>query len=204
MNKEMYTTIGTVMLTLTELIIAFVLLPVKAMTIAEAAAEGSRRDASPVQDVNGLSYETCARGNTACEILILAGIAEWDNKTRSRIRITEGGEDHKKDIENAYAIWQAKTTGIAWDKKIATATLTESTPDPFAVGALVTYKPKPERAKRTETIRASQAKRMGIIIAIDNNVAGHVASRRLVQVNWGSYGTFWDPAKNLEVVNASR
>tara|TARA_Y100000296_G_C4951200_1_gene146313 strand:+ start:297 stop:521 length:225 start_codon:yes stop_codon:yes gene_type:complete len=72
------------------------------------------------------------------------------------------------------------------------------------VGDLVTYKSNPERAKRTEAIRASQAKRMGIIIAIDDNVAGHVASRRLVQVNWGSYGTFWDPAKNLEVVNASR
>ena len=40
MNEKTYTTIGTAMLTLTELIIAFVLLSVKSMTIAEAAAEG--------------------------------------------------------------------------------------------------------------------------------------------------------------------
>ena len=195
--KDNLIKIGPALLTVAELLIAFVLLTVKSMTVAEAATEAHRRGPSSDSDADPQTY---ASGNTACEMLILAGIAEWNNKTRSRIRITEGGEDHKKDITNAYAIWQAKTTGVAWDKKIVTATLTESTPDPFAVGALVTYKPKPERAKRTEAI----SKRMGIIIAIDDNVAGHVASRRLAQVNWGSYGTFWDPAKNLEVVNASR
>jgi len=195
--KDNLIKIGPALLTVAELLIAFVLLTVKSMTVAEAATEAHRRGPSSGADMEPQTY---ASGNTACEMLILAGIAEWDNKTRSRIRITEGSEDHRKDIENAYAIWQAKAAGTAWDEKIATATLTESTPDPFAVGALVTYKPKPERAKRTEAI----SKRIGIIIAIDNNVAGHVASRRLVQVNWGSYGTFWDPAKNLEVVNASR
>jgi hypothetical protein len=199
--KDNLIKIGPTLLTVAELLIAFVLLTVKSMTVAEAATEAHRRGPSSGTDMGPQTY---ASGNTACEMLILAGIAEWDNKTRSRIRITEGSEDHRKDIENAYAIWQAKAAGRAWDEKIATATLTESTVDPFTVGALVTYKSNPERAKRTEAIRASQAKRMGIIIAIDNNVAGHVASRRLVQVNWGGYGTFWDPAKNLEVVNASR
>jgi len=72
------------------------------------------------------------------------------------------------------------------------------------VGDLVTYKPHPDRARRTEANGYSQTKRMGIVMAVDNNVAGHVPTRRLIQVNWGSYGTFWDPAKNLEVVNASR
>ena len=195
--KDNLIKIGPALLTVAELLIAFVLLTVKSMTVAEAATEAHRRGPSSGADMEPQTY---ASGNTACEMLILAGIAEWDNKTRSRIRITEGSEDHRKDIENAYAIWQAKAAGTAWDEKIATATLTESTPDPFAVGALVTYKSNPERAKRTEAI----SKRMGIIIAIDDNVAGHVASRRLAQVNWGSYGTFWDPAKNLEVVNASR
>jgi hypothetical protein len=157
--KDNLIKIGPALLTVAELLIAFVLLTVKSMTVAEAATEAHRRGPSSDSDADPQTY---ASGNTACEMLILAG--------------------------------------TAWDEKIATATLTESTPDPFAVGALVTYKPKPERAKRTEAI----SKRMGIIIAIDDNVAGHVASRRLAQVNWGSYGTFWDPAKNLEVVNASR
>ena len=161
--KDNLIKIGPALLTVAELLIAFVLLTVKSMTVAEAATEAHRRGPSSDSDADPQTY---ASGNTACEMLILSG--------------------------------------TAWDEKIATATLTESTSDPFAVGALVTYKSNPERAKRTEAIRASQAKRIGIIIAIDNNVAGHVASRRLVQVNWGSYGTFWDPAKNLEVVNASR
>jgi len=189
--KDNLIKIGPALLTVAELLIAFVLLTVKSMTVAEAATEAHRRGPSSGADMGPQTY---ASGNTACEMLILAGIAEWNNKTRSRIRITEGGEDHKKDITNAYAIWQAKAAGTAWDEKIATATLTESTPDPFAVGALVTYKAS----------SFSFSKRMGIIIAIDDNVAGHVASRRLAQVNWGAYGTFWDRVKNLEVVNESR
>ena len=151
--KDNLIKIGPALLTVAELLIAFVLLTVKSMTIAEAATEAHRRAPSSDSDADPQTY---ASGNTACEMLILAG--------------------------------------TAWDEKIATATLTESTPDPFAVGALVTYKAS----------SFSFSKRMGIIIAIDDNVAGHVASRRLAQVNWGSYGTFWDPAKNLEVVNASR
>ena len=211
MNKETYTTIGTAMLTLTELIIAFVLLTVKSLTIAEAAAEGSRRDASPVPDVNGLSYETCARGNTACEILILAGIAEWDNKTRSRIRATQAAHDAKDEIAAAYREW-FHTVGQSPDVAACAVAETETTRKPsagaaeaqaaFTVGTLVTYKPSASRALRTKANGYSQTRRLGIVMDGDGMLATpHV---RLVQVNWGAYGTFWDRVKNLEVVNASR
>ena len=68
------------------------------------------------------------------------------------------------------------------------------------MGSLVTYKPHPDRARRTEANGYSQTKRMGIVMDGDGKPP-HV---RLVQVNWGSYGTFWDRASNLEVLNASR
>ena len=211
MNKETYTTIGTAMLTLTELIIAFVLLTVKSMTIAEAAAEGSRRDASPVPDVNGLSYETCARGNTACEILILAGIAEWDNKTRSRIRATQAAHDAKDEIAAAYREW-FHTVGQSPDVAACAVAETETTRKPsagaaeaqaaFTVGTLVTYKPSASRALRTKANGYSQTRRLSIVMDGDGMLATpHV---RLVQVNWGAYGTFWDRVANLEVLNASR
>ncbi len=209
MNKETYTTIGTALLTLTELIIAFVLLTVKSMTIAEAAAEGSRRDASPVPDVNGLSYETCARGNTACEILILAGIAEWDNKTRSRIRATQAAHDAKDEIAAAYREW-FHTVGQSPDVAACAVAETETTRKPsagaaeaqaaFTVGTLVTYKSSASRALRTKANGYSQTRRLGIVMDGDGKTP-HV---RLVQVNWGAYGTFWDRVANLEVLNASR
>jgi hypothetical protein len=205
MNKEMYTTIGTVMLTLTELIIAFVLLTVKSMTIAEAAAEGSRRDASPVPDGKDLSYETCAHGNTACAMLILAGIAEWDNKTRTRIRATEAAHEAKDEIAAAYREW-FHTVGQSPDVAACAVAETEPTraPSPgpaeaqaaFTVGTLVTYKPSASRANRTEANGYSQTRRLGIVMDGDGE--------RLVQVNWGSYGTFWDRVANLEVLNGSR
>ena len=211
MNKETYTTIGTAMLTLTELIIAFVLLTVKSMTIAEAAAEGSRRDASPVPDVNGLSYETCARGNTACEILILAGIAEWDNKTRSRIRATQAAHDAKDEIAAAYREW-FHTVGQSPDVAACAVAETETTRKPsagaaeaqaaFTVGTLVTYKPSASRALRTKANGYSQTRRLGIVMDGDALTGPHDV--RLVQVNWGAYGTFWDRVANLEVLNASR
>ena len=127
MNKETYTTIGTAMLTLTELIIAFVLLTVKSLNIAEAAAEG------------------CAHGNTACEMLILAGIAEWSNKTRTRIRATEAAHDAKDEIAAAYREW-FHTVGQSPDVAACAVAETEPTPNPsedsteaqaaFTVGSL--------------------------------------------------------------------
>ena len=204
--KDNLIKIGPVLLTVVELLIAWVMLGLSDETVTVARAGGVVRaitDASPRSPRVGAllaetaeTYEDCAAANKACEMLILAGVAEWANKTHSAIRATEGGREHKKDISNAYTKWQAKTAGLAWDRAVSTASLTESTVDPFIVGTLVKYK--------NHASRNTSDKRMGIIIAIDNNVAGHVASRRLVQVNWGSYGTFWDPAKNLEVVNASR
>ena len=209
--KDNLIKIGPVLLTVVELLIAWVMLGLSNETMTVARAGGIVRataDASPrmprlidplgIDGSNGPSptYEDCAAGYKACEMLILAGVAEWANKPHSAIRATEGGREHKKDISNAYTKWQAKTAGLAWDRAVSTASLTESTVDPFIVGTLVKYK--------NHASRNTSDKRMGIIIAIDNNVAGHVASRRLVQVNWGGYGTFWDPAKNLEVVNASR
>ena len=106
--KDNLIKIDNVLLTIAELIIAFVLLSAKSMTVAEAATEAHQRGPSSDSDVDPQTY---ASGNTACEMLILAGIAEWDNKTRSRIRITEGGREHKKDISNAYTKWQAKNAG---------------------------------------------------------------------------------------------
>ncbi len=213
MNKETYTTIGTAMLTLTELIIAFVLLTVKSMTIAEAAAEGARRDASPVPDVNGLSYETCARGNTACEILILAGIAEWDNKTRSRIRATQAAHDAKDEIAAAYREW-FHTVGQSPDVAACAVAETETTRKPsagaataqaaFTVGSLVKYRDHASRAKTIVNGEPRHDKRWGIVIATEKTAVRLSNSIRLVQVNWGAYGTFWDRVKNLEVLNASR
>ena len=191
--KDNLIKIGPTLLTVAELIIAFVLLSAKSMTVAEAATEAHQRGPSSDSDVDPQTY---ASGNTACEMLILAGIAEWDNKTRSRIRITEGGREHKKDISNAYTKWQAKNAGIAWDKAVSTASLTESTPDPFAVGALVRYK--------KDASRNTSDKRLGVVIGRENTVIRLSKSIRLVHVNWGAYGAFWDRVRNLEVVNASR
>jgi len=206
MNKETYTTIGGVMLTLTELIIAFVLLTVKSMTVAEAAAEGSRRDTSAVPDVKGISYETCARGNTACEMLILAGIAEWDNKTRARIRVTEAGRAHESEITEEYKKWFHKL-GESHEVAACAVAETEPTRKPLTgaaeahaalqVGTLVTYKPSANRANRTEANGWTQARRMGIVMDVSG--LGDTA-----QVNWGTYGTFWDRVKHLEVLNESR
>ena len=72
----------------------------------------------------------------------------------------------------------------------------------FTVGTLVTYKPSAWRANRTEANGYSQTRRMGIVMTISNPSPGLLA--RLVQVNWGTYGTFWDRTANLEVLNASR
>ena len=210
MNKEMYTTIGTVMLTLTELIIAFVLLTVKSMTIAEAAAEGARRDASPLPDVNGLSFATCARGNTACEMLILAGIAEWDNKTHTRIRATEAAREEKNEIATAYREW-FHTVGQSPDVAACAVAETETTCKPsagaaeaqaaFTVGTLVTYKSSASRATTMVNGEPRPGKRMGIVMGIDKMGKDKI---RLVHVNWGAYGTFWDRVANVEVLNASR
>ncbi len=210
MNEKTYTTIGTAMLTLTELIIAFVLLSVKSMTIAEAAAEGSRQDAAPVRDVKGLSYAECARGYTACEMLILAGIAEWDNKTRSRIRITEAGAGYSREITRQYKRYYCKYDAVE-SPDVAACAMAEpaATPEPsegsgapqttFQVGALVRYKRHASRTMVNGEARAP--KRRGIIMAIDKMGKQHA---RVVHVNWGAYGTFWDRVRNLEVVNASR
>ena len=213
MNEKTYTTIGTAMLTLTELIIAFVLLTVKSMTVAEAAAEGCRRDPSPVPDVNGLSYETCARGNTACEMLILAGIAEWSNKTRTRIRATEAAHEEKDEIAAVYRKW-FHTVGQSPDVAACAVAETEPTPNPsedsteaqatFAVGTLVKYRDHASRAKTIVNGEPRHDKRWGIVIATEKTAVRLSNSIRLVQVNWGAYGTFWDRVKNLEVVNASR
>ena len=188
--KDNLIKIDNVLLTIAELIIAFVLLSAKSMTVAEAATEAHQRGPSSDSDMDPQTY---ASGNTACEMLILAGIAEWDNKTRSRIRITEGGREHKKDISNAYTKWQAKNAGIAWDKAVSTASLTENTVDPFTVGTLVRYK--------KDASRNTSDKRLGVVFAIDKM---GTSNTRLVHVNWGAYGTFWDRVRNLEVVNASR
>jgi hypothetical protein len=191
--KDNLIKIGPTLLTVAELLIAFVLLSAKSMTVAEAATEAHQRGPSSDSDVDPQTY---ASGNTACEMLILAGIAEWDNKTRSRIRITEGGREHKKDISNAYTKWQAKNAGIAWDKAVSTASLTENTVDPFTVGTLVRYK--------KDASRNTSDKRLGVVIGRENTAIRLSKSIRLVHVNWGAYGAFWDRVRNLEVVNASR
>jgi len=201
MKEETYITIDGVMLTLTELIIAFALLTVKSMTIAEAAAEGCRRDASPVRDMKGLSYEECAKGNTACEMLIIAGIAEWANKTRSAIRITPDGFDVADEITKAYT--QRADASESPDVAACAVAETETTRKSsagaaeaqaaFTVGSLVTAKP-------TSPARWTKP-RVGILMAIDRMGTDNI---RLVQVNWGSYGTFWDRVKSLEVLNESR
>ena len=42
---------------------------------------------------------------------------------------------------------------------------------------------------------------MGIVMGIDKMGKDKI---RLVHVNWGAYGTFWDRVANVEVLNASR
>ena len=211
--KDNLIKIDNALLTIAELIIAFVLLTVKSMTVAEAAAEGCRRDAAPVRDVKGLSYAECAHGNTACEMLILAGIAEWDNKTRSRIRATEAAHDVKHEIAAAYRDW-FHTVGQSPDVAACAVAETEPTPNPsedsteaqatFAVGSLVKYRDHASRAKTIVNGEPRHDKRWGIVIATEKTAVRLSNSIRLVQVNWGAYGTFWDRVKNLEVVNASR
>ena len=203
--KDNLIKIGPTLLTVAELIIAFVLLSAKSMTVAEAAAEGCRRDAAPVRDVKGLSYAECAQGNTACEMLILAGIAEWDNKTRSRIRVTQAAYDVKDEIAAAYRDW-FHTVGQSPDVAACAVAETEPTREPsagvaeaqaaFAVGTLVRYK--------KDASRNTSDKRLGVVIGRENTVIRLSKSIRLVHVNWGAYGAFWDRVRNLEVVNASR
>ena len=209
--KDNLIKIDNVLLTVAELLIAWVMLGLSNETMTVARAGGIVRaiaDASPrpprlidplgIDGSNGTSptYEDCAAGYKACEMLILAGVAEWANKTHSAIRATEGGREHKKDISNAYTKWvrmQAKTAGLAWDKAVSTASLTENTVDTFTVGTLVRYK--------KDASRNTSDKRLGVVFAIDKM---GTSNTRLVHVNWGAYGTFWDRVRNLEVVNASR
>ena len=152
--------------------------------------------------MKGLSYAECAQGNTACEMLILAGIAEWDNKTRSRIRVTQAAYDVKDEIAAAYREW-FHTVGQSPDVAACAVAETEPTREPsagvaeaqaaFAVGTLVRYK--------KDASRNTSDKRLGVVFAIDKM---GTSNTRLVHVNWGAYGTFWDRVRNLEVVNASR
>jgi len=193
-NEKTYTTIDGVMLTLTELIIAFVLLTVESMTVAEAAAVGSRRNASSTPDVKGLSYAECAHGYTACQILILAGIAEWANKTRSAIRMAPDGFDVADEITKAYTQWaDASESPDVAACTVASATEAEAI---CTVGTLVTYK---RTGWNLSTNGGTQRKRLGVVVGVDPAWIS-----QLVQVNWGEYGTFWDRIERLEVLNESR
>jgi hypothetical protein len=213
--------IGPVLLTVVELLIAWVMLGLSTETVTVARAGGIIRaitDASPrpprvaaLLAETAETYEDCAAANKACEMLILAGVAEWANKTRSAIRATEGGREHKRDISNAYTKWAPAALSAAGpetpDVAACAVAETEPTRKPsagaataqaaFTVGTLVAYKPSANRVDQT-------FKRLGIVVETDNNVAVHLLPTRLVQVNWGSYGTFWDRTANLEVLNASR
>ena len=222
--KDNLIKIGPVLLTVVELLIAWVMLGLSDETVTVARAGGVVRaitDASPRPPRVGAllaetaaTYEDCAAANKACEMLILAGVAEWTNKTRSAIRATEGGREHKRDISNAYTKWAPAALLAAHtespDVAACAVAETETTRKPsagaaeaqaaFTVGTLVTYKPSASRANRTEANGYSQTRRLGIVMDGDGKTP-HV---RLVQVNWGSYGTFWDRVANLEVLNASR
>jgi hypothetical protein len=220
--KDNLIKIGPVLLTVVELLIAWVMLGLSDETVTVARAGGVVRaitDASPRPPRVGAllaetaeTYEDCAAANKACEMLILAGVAEWANKTRSAIRATEGGREHKRDISNAYTKWA--TGPVSPDVAAYAVAETEPTREPsagvaeaqaaFTVGSLVTYRPSASRAKRTEANGYDQNKRLGIVIATEKTAVRLSNSIRLVQVNWGAYGTFWDRVRNLEVVNASR
>jgi hypothetical protein len=219
--KDNLIKIGPVLLTVVELLIAWVMLGLSNETVTVARAGGIVRaitDASPRPPRVGAllaetaeTYEDCAAANKACEMLILAGVAEWANKTRSAIRATEAGREHKRDIANAYTKWAPAALLAAGpetpDVAACAVAETEPTREPsagaaeaqaaFQVGALVTYKPSTNRANRTEANGWTQTRRMGIVMDVSG--LGDTA-----QVNWGAYGTFWDRTANLEVLNASR
>jgi hypothetical protein len=143
-------------------------------------------------------------------MLILAGIAEWSNKTRTRIRATEAAHEEKDEIAAVYRKW-FHTVGQSPDVAACAVAETEPTPNPsedstetqatFAVGTLVTYKPSASRALLHGPDVLRSGKRMGIVMGIDKMGKDKI---RLVHVNWGAYGTFWDRVANVEVLNASR
>ena len=219
--KDTLIKIGPVLLTVVVLLIAWVMLGLSDETVTVARAGGVVRaitDADPRPPRVGAllaeksaTYEDCAAANKACEMLIIAGVAEWANKTRSAIRATEGGREHKRDISNAYTKWAPAALLAAHtespDVAACAVAETEPTREPsagaaeaqaaFQVGALVTYKPSTNRANRTEANGWTQTRRMGIVMDVSG--LGDTA-----QVNWGAYGTFWDRTANLEVLNASR
>ena len=219
--KDNLIKIGPVLLTVVELLIAWVMLGLSNETVTVGRAGGIVRaitDAAPRPPRVGAllgekpaTYEDCAAANKACEMLILAGVAEWTNKTRSAIRATEGGREHKRDISNAYTQWAPAALSAVGPESpdVAACAVAETEPTrkpsagvatalaAFTVGTLVAYKPSANRVDQT-------FKRLGIVVETDNNVAVHLLPTRLVQVNWGSYGTFWDRTANLEVLNASR
>ena len=220
--KDNLIKIDNVLLTVVELLIAWVMLGLSDETVTVARAGGVVRaitDASPRSPRVGAllaetaeTYEDCAAANKACEMLILAGVAEWANKTRSAIRATEGGREHKRDISNAYTKWA--TGPESPDVAACAVAETEPTREPaagvaeaqaaFTVGSLVKYRDHASRAKTIVNGEPRHDKRWGIVIATEKTAVRLSNSIRLVQVNWGAYGTFWDRAKNLEVVNASR
>jgi hypothetical protein len=148
-------------------------------------------------------------------MLILAGVAEWDNKTQSAIRLTPAGREAAEEISDAYVKWAHDTLSAAGPETpdiaacVVAGTATTREPSAgaaegqaaFTVGTLVTYKPSANRANRAEANGWTQTRRMGIVMTI-SNPSPEVP--RLVQVNWGTYGTFWDRTANLEVLNASR
>ena len=229
--KDTLIRIGPVLLTIAELLIAWAMhkLRTDTMTVARAGSVCKAiSDASPrpprTADVLVTSfkpgtiptYEQCAEGYKACQMLILAGVAEWDNKTQSAIRLTPAGSEAAEEVSDAYVKWAHDTLAAAGPESpdVAACVVAETEPTrkpsagsaegqaAFTVGTLVTYKPSANRTNRTEANGYTQTRRMGIVMTISNPSPG--LSARLVQVNWGTYGTFWDRTANLEVLNGSR
>jgi hypothetical protein len=224
--KDNLIKIGPVLLTIAELLIAWAMHKLRADTMTVARASGVCKaitDADPrpprTADVLATSfkpstiptYEQCAEGYKACQMLILAGVAEWDNKTQSAIRLTPAGREAAEEISDAYVKWAHDTLSAAGPETpdiaacVVAGTATTREPSAgaaegqaaFTVGTLVTYKPSANRANRTEANGWTQTRRMGIVMDVSG--LGDTA-----QVNWGTYGTFWDRTANLEVLNASR
>jgi hypothetical protein len=64
------------------------------------------------------------------------------------------------------------------------------------VGDLVIYKPARPHYDGADRSRM-RAKRLGIVMETERHALRNGA---LAQVNWGTYGTFWDPVANLEIL----
>lgn len=111
MIKDEYIVFGSELLSIAEMVVVNNLFQTDELTVAECGAYVEQvNDESSSAKTDKMTYEQCARGLSAAEMLILSGFAEWSNPSCSRVRATESAYDYKGEFEEAYQLWEKSLT----------------------------------------------------------------------------------------------